>query len=122
MNYKGTSVKKPRNSKSKPVAADADLTTEQQEILLISAEECAEITQIISKIFRFGLDSRWPASSADDNQAKLESEIGDLTAMIFLMNEKGLIRSHNVEQAARAKIQKLKKWSSIDLEGIDEKL
>ena len=29
----------------------------QKEILLIAQEECAEVTQAISKVFRFGIDA-----------------------------------------------------------------
>ena len=31
----------------------------QKEILLIAQEECAEVTQAISKVFRFGMNERY---------------------------------------------------------------
>ena len=48
-----------------------------QEILLILQEECAEVTQAISKCFRFGLDNFKPGKPKT-NLEHLEDELGDL--------------------------------------------
>lgn len=83
-----------------------------KETLLITQEECAEVTQAISKVFRFGMDAQYPAG-APTNKQRLEEELGDLQAMIILLGKKGIIDVKTVEFAANAKIEKLKLWSNI---------
>ena len=87
------------------------MKTVEKEILLIAQEECAEVTQAISKIFRFGFDS---AHNGETNKQRLTEETGDLLCMIELMMSKGIIDSMQVLDAKKAKMQKLKKWSSIE--------
>ena len=53
-----------------------------QEILLITQEECAEVTQAISKVFRFGMDDEYNGVT---NREHLEEEVGDLLCMIELL-------------------------------------
>ena len=62
-----------------------------KEVLLITQEECAEVTQAISKVFRFGLNERWPEPINPTNKERLEEEVGDLLCMIELMIENGII-------------------------------
>jgi NTP pyrophosphatase (non-canonical NTP hydrolase) len=81
-----------------------------KEILLITQEECAEVTQAISKIFRFGFDS---THKGVDNQEHLEEEVGDLMCMIDLLIDRGLVRESAVMTAKNEKLNKLKLWSSI---------
>lgn len=83
-----------------------------KETLLITQEECAEVTQAISKVFRFGMDAQYPAG-APTNKQRLEEELGDLHAMIVLLGKKGIINMESVEIAAAAKLEKLKVWSNI---------
>ncbi len=83
-----------------------------RETLLITQEECAEVTQAISKVFRFGMDAQYPAG-APTNKQRLEEELGDLQAMIILLGKKNIIDVKTVELAANAKIEKLKIWSNI---------
>ena len=82
----------------------------QKEILLIAQEECAEVTQAISKAFRFGLDGEHIGVT---NRARLTEETGDLLCMIQLMVESGLIVQSEVDTAAFNKRNKLLKWSKI---------
>ncbi len=82
------------------------------ETLLILQEECAEVTQAISKCFRFGLYNVKPGKPAT-NVEHLETEIGDLLAMIDLLIEQGVVRQTNLVAATSAKKQKLKQWSNI---------
>lgn len=88
------------------------MNSKQKEILLITSEECAEVVQAISKIFRFGFDSKWPEDGAD-NRERLTEEIGDLLAMVKLLSDFGVIDPTKLENLANAKIIKLKLWSSI---------
>jgi len=87
-----------------------DLDNETKEIFCIAQEECAEVTQAISKVFRFGMDS---VHNNRTNKERLEEETGDLLAMIDIMIEKCIISDTNVNGARIAKREKLKTWSSI---------
>ena len=82
----------------------------ENEIMLITQEECAEVTQAISKVFRFGFDSEYNGKS---NLSHLSEEMGDLLCMMELMIRYKLVDANAVEYAKRAKLEKLKKWSSI---------
>jgi len=84
-----------------------------KEILLITQEECAEVTQAISKVFRFGLNERWPEPIDLTNKERLEEEVGDLLCMIDIMVEQGIISDEKLNKARNNKRQKLKTWSSI---------
>ena len=81
-----------------------------REILLITQEECAEVTQAISKVFRFGFDS---VHKERTNKDRLEEEIGDLMCMLQLMEERDLIDWSRVSVAAGLKREKLKTWSNV---------
>lgn len=80
------------------------------EILLITQEECAEVTQAISKVFRFGMESEHNGAS---NKERLTEEVGDLMCMIDLMIDHGIIDEAAVMTAKNEKLMKLQKWSSI---------
>ena len=82
----------------------------QKEVLLITQEECAEVTQAISKIFRFGIDG---SHNERTNKERLTEELGDLHCMIELMVESGLIDRGELLNASGLKRQKLLKWSKI---------
>jgi NTP pyrophosphatase (non-canonical NTP hydrolase) len=86
-----------------------------KEILLITQEECAEVTQAISKVFRFGFDDCWPRGEdwVPTNKERLEEEVGDLLCMIDIMVEHGIISDEKLNKARTSKRQKLKTWSSI---------
>jgi NTP pyrophosphatase (non-canonical NTP hydrolase) len=83
-----------------------------REILLITQEECAEVTQAVSKCFRFGLDNFKPGKPLTNAQ-HLEGEIGDLLAMIDLLKFYNVISDEGLNKAKKAKIEKLKIWSNI---------
>ena len=81
-----------------------------QEILLITQEECAEVTQAISKVFRFGMDDEYNGIT---NREHLEEEVGDLLCMIELLVSSDMLDMVSVYKAKAAKLEKLKKWSNI---------
>ncbi len=85
-----------------------------KEIFCITQEECAEVTQAISKIFRFGFDSINPHTKKSNKQS-LEEEVGDLLAMVDILVEKCIISDNNLSAARTAKKLKLKQWSSIEV-------
>ena len=82
----------------------------EKQILLICQEECAEVTQAISKVFRFGYDSEYNDRT---NHQRLTEEVGDLLCMIDLMIEKGILNNVAVTQASLKKRSKLEQWSDI---------
>ena len=81
----------------------------EKQILLICQEECAEVTQAISKVFRFGYDSEYNDRT---NRQRLTEEVGDLIAMIDLMFEAGIIDESSANMAALQKKIKLKNEST----------
>lgn len=86
------------------------LNDQNEEILLITQEECAEVTQAISKVFRFGIESTHNGFS---NRERLEEEIGDLMCMIDLLIDSGIVSESAVMTAKNEKMLKLQKWSNI---------
>ena len=80
------------------------------EILLIAQEECAEVTQAISKVFRFGMESEHKGQT---NRERLEEEVGDLMCMIDLMIDNGILSEAAVMTAKNEKLNKLMTWSEI---------
>lgn len=86
------------------------MNTIQKEVMLIAQEECAEVIQAISKVFRFGLDEEY---NQQTNKQRLEEETGDLLCMIQMMMEQGIINETKVNQAAIQKRTKLQKWSGV---------
>lgn len=87
------------------------MNEKQREILVITQEECAEVIQEISKIFRFGIDQQHKDGMM--HKEKLEQEVGDVLCMINLLTIHGLIRPEAVTQAVENKTNKLKQWSKI---------
>jgi NTP pyrophosphatase (non-canonical NTP hydrolase) len=81
-----------------------------KEILLITQEECAEVTQAISKMFRFGADEFFKGMS---NRQHFEEELGDLMCMIDLLIENGIVSEAAVMTAKNEKLNKLMQWSTI---------
>jgi NTP pyrophosphatase (non-canonical NTP hydrolase) len=88
------------------------MNNKQNEILLITQEECAEVTQAISKCYRFGLDNYKPGKPKT-NREHLAEELGDLLAMVTLCHDFGLVDFKDVMVAKDAKLEKLHQWSNI---------
>jgi NTP pyrophosphatase (non-canonical NTP hydrolase) len=89
----------------------------KEEILRITQEECAEVIQAISKIFRFGMDEVYDNQS---NRQRLTSELGDLQCMIDLIKETKLVSTHELDEAVRSKRVRLEKWSTVFLQREEE--
>lgn len=88
------------------------MNNKTKEILDITAEECAEVIVAISKINRFGIDNYKPNKPLTNRQ-HLEEEVGDLLAMVDLLEEFKIVDMKSVNTARIAKIEKLKLWSNI---------
>lgn len=83
-----------------------------QEVMDILQEECAEIIQMVSKIRRFGLDEIH-FKSGESNRTLLTEEIGDLLAMVDLLQSFNIVTAADLEAAKQAKFAKLKIWTTI---------
>jgi NTP pyrophosphatase (non-canonical NTP hydrolase) len=88
------------------------MNSDVKEVMDILQEECAEVIQAVSKISRFGIDNFKPGK-AKTNREHLEEELGDMIAMICILEKMGVVNQDALEIATKAKIQKLKKWSTI---------
>jgi len=82
----------------------------EKEIMSITQEECAEVIQAISKVFRFGIEN---SHNGITNRQHLTTELGDLHCMIELMVESGLIDRNELFHASGNKRKKLLQWSNI---------
>jgi hypothetical protein len=83
-----------------------------EEILDILQEECAEVIQNVSKCRRFGLDNVY-LNGTGTQRENLAKEIGDVLAMIELLQEHGVVSEEELQLARRNKFNKLKQWSTI---------
>lgn len=91
------------------------MNDEVREILLILQEECAEVTQSISKCMRFGPDQCKPGKDLTNIQ-HLEQEIGDLFAMVELLVDKKIgVYQQGIFEAKMRKFEKLKVWSNLTI-------
>jgi NTP pyrophosphatase (non-canonical NTP hydrolase) len=88
------------------------MNEQTREIMSILQEECAEVTQAVSKCFRFGLENHKPGKPLT-NKEHLEVELGDVIAMIELLQDLGIVSTTAIELAKHQKFEKLKKWSTI---------
>jgi len=81
----------------------------QDLIPVICQEECAEVIQAISKVFRFGLDQVHPETGIS-NRVHLSQELGQLRHMMNeLFYEWNLDREH-AHEAQLKKAADMHKW------------
>ena len=93
-----------------------ELNKDQAAILQILQEECAEVIQATSKVFRFGLFDSHPDTPSKTNTHHLEEELGDVLAMIDLLSMHGVVDLNHLLVYKHAKIEKLRTWSEIDVD------
>jgi NTP pyrophosphatase (non-canonical NTP hydrolase) len=81
-----------------------------QQLMIITAEECGELTQRCSKIVR-----KYSTSDQieEDQRVKLLEEAGDVLCMIELMVENGILTNEELGVRVNVKRNKLKKWSDL---------
>ena len=91
-------------------AAVKEKNEQDREVMLILQEECAEVTQAISKVFRFGIEG---IHNGVTNREHLEEEVGDLMCMIDLLIDAGIVSEAAVMSAKAEKMNKLAQWSGI---------
>lgn len=84
-----------------------------RETLIILQEECAEVIQATSKIFRFGFDSCYPTEDSATTRECLTMELGQLLCMVALLVDQKVVDEDELMQYMELKKKKLEKWSSI---------
>ena len=89
------------------------MNNKEKEILIILQEECAEVIQEASKIFRFGFESCYPTDDSATSRERLTLELGQVLCMIGLLVERNVVDENAMLTAMEAKKIKLKKWSTI---------
>ena len=88
------------------------MNKQENEIMDILQEECAEVIQMVSKCRRFGIDNTH-IKSGESNRARLTEEMGDMLCMVKLAQDFGIVDLAEVVAASVAKEEKLRKWSNI---------
>ena len=82
---------------------------ELNELMSITSEECAELTQVCMKIVRFGIDN----NNYKNKREWLVEEAGDVLCMLELLTENNLVTWDQLKERADYKKNKLKRWSNI---------
>jgi hypothetical protein len=83
----------------------------EAELLIILAEECAEVIQVVSKILRFGAGDTDP--NIDDgptNDRHLSYEVGDIYAVVQLLLRAGIIDADDIYNGQLGKQGKLDRF------------
>lgn len=80
------------------------------ELMTITSEECAELTQVCMKIVRFGIENNKYKNKRD----WLIEEAGDVLCMLKLLEENNLVTWKELEERADYKRNKLMKWSKLN--------
>ena len=81
------------------------LTANQKECTVIAIEEMAELTKVLSKILRFGLD--------ENKELEMAQEIGDVLCLIYLLHDNYDIGYDVTREATERKQMKLMRWSNL---------
>lgn len=76
-----------------------------EEMLVITMEECGELTQACSKYIRSKGRAKY--------RQNLRDEIGDVMTMIEILKMAGLVTDEQIQTRMEDKKKKLKKWSNI---------
>lgn len=77
-----------------------------QQLFVITAEECGELTQVCMKLLR-------KATVDDEWNKKLLEEAGDVYCMLDLMVQHGYLTWDDISVRANEKKKKLIKWSDL---------
>ena len=89
------------------------------ELLVITMEECGELTQACSKVLRKqyfeNRDYRKlkGKKTLEESKKDLTKEVADVLCMIELMEEEGLVNSVDLAEGIKSKREKLATWSSL---------
>jgi len=91
----------------------SNIMTEQEHLLVILAEECAEVSQRATKALRFGLTDPKGTEPEQpfDNRTRLLMEINDLLAVVDMLFEEMDYKSELLQYSKKEKVKKYLKLS-----------
>jgi len=75
------------------------------ELMIITMEECGELTQACSKVLR--------TDFKDHTLQDLKQEVSDVVCMIELMKKNGLVDDSDIVQGIQNKMEKLEIYSNL---------
>ena len=75
------------------------------ELMIITMEECGELTQACSKVLR--------TNFKDHALQDLKQEVADVVCMIELMKKNGLVNDSDIVQGIQNKMEKLEIYSNL---------
>ena len=81
-----------------------------QELMVLTMEECGELTQRCSKIIR---KFETLEEVTEPQRVKLLEEVGDVQCLINLMVDCGLLTNDEIDARIASKRDKLKTWSEL---------
>ena len=81
------------------------LTPQERELLVITMEECGELSSACSKLLRFGNEVK--------HLDNILQEAGDVLCMVSLLLEYGFLDEEQLQEATQNKLKKLKERSSL---------
>ena len=81
-----------------------------RELMIITMEECGELTQACSKVIRTMMSE---GEIREDVLSKLKQEVADVMCMVELMQEYGLVKHDDIIEGIERKKDKLRKWSDL---------
>jgi len=93
--------------------------TRHENLLLVTSEECAEVSQEISKVMRFGADNHHP-ETLETNEYKLMVEYYQLVTMMDMLIGAGIVHELPSEEVTNIKAKK--KANVLKYQGISEAL
>jgi len=89
--------------------------TKENLMLICLAEECGEVIQAVTKILRFGLDSK--AKEYDDtNREELRKELNDVMAISIKLTNMEVIGNFDDYELIEKKLIKLNKYEQVSTE------
>ena len=80
------------------------------QMMVITMEECGELTQVCSKLLR---KRHTQNEISDETKYKLTKEVADVMCMIELMTEHGLVKHDDIVDGIERKRDKLRRWSDL---------
>ena len=86
------------------------------ELLIITMEECGELTQACSKVLRkqdFEKRKLKGKKTLEESMKDLTKEVADVQCMIELLQTEGLVDWTEIRQGVEEKRAKLKLWSEL---------
>jgi NTP pyrophosphatase (non-canonical NTP hydrolase) len=86
------------------------------ELLIITMEECGELTQACSKVLRkqdFEKRKLKGKKTLEESMKDLTKEVADVQCMSELLQTEGLVYGTEIRQGVEEKRAKLKLWSNL---------